>query len=180
MNFLEQIKERAKSDIKRIVLPESGDIRTIKAAAAIQKEGIAKITLIGNKEEIYKLAGGLDLTKTDIIDHTKSEMFEDFANTLYEMRKLKGVSADQAREMMRDPLYFGVMMVKKEWWREPSMPHPTLFGRRCRFCGLLPEPNWRRHSSLWWYRTANSDITAFSYMPIAASLKIRTPTNFPR
>jgi phosphate acetyltransferase len=114
MGFLEQIKERAKADVRRIVLPEATDIRTVTAAAKIQQEGIAKVTLLGDRDAILKLAAGLDLSRTDIVDPEKSPWFDDFANTLYEMRKEKGMTADQAREKMRDPLYFGVMMVKKD------------------------------------------------------------------
>jgi len=113
MNFLEQIKARAKSDIKTIVLPESTDIRTIKAAAMIQEQGIANIVLLGDKKKIYELAGDLDISKARIVDPLNSENFEDYVNTFYEMRKNKGVTLESARETMKNPLYYGVMMVKK-------------------------------------------------------------------
>ncbi len=112
MNFLEQISERAKSDIKTIVLPESSDIRTIKAAAIIQEKGLANIVLVGNPEEIKKLAGDLDISKARIVDPLNSDKFEEYANTFYELRKSKGVTPDKAREIIKDNLYYGVMMVK--------------------------------------------------------------------
>lgn len=112
MNFLEQICERAKKDIKTIVLPESSDIRTIKAAALVQEMGIAKIILVGKKNEISKLAGELDISKAQIVDPETSDKFEEFAQAFYEMRKAKGVTIEKAREIIKDELYWGVMMVK--------------------------------------------------------------------
>ncbi len=113
MNFMEGITKRAKSNIKTIVLPESTDIRTIKAASMIQEKGIAKIVLVGNQDEINKLAGDIDISQAKIIDPFNSDEFEDYVNTFYEMRKNKGVTLEQAQETMKNPLYYGVMMVKK-------------------------------------------------------------------
>ncbi len=113
MNFLEQISQRAKADVKTIVLPESNDIRTIKAAALIQEKGIANVVLVGNEAEIKKLAGDLDISKARIVDPLNSDKFEDYANTFYELRKAKGVTPEQAREIMKDTVYWAVMMVKK-------------------------------------------------------------------
>ncbi len=113
MNFLEQIVSRAKSDIKTIVLPESTDIRTIKAAAMIQKQGIANIILVGNKNEIKKLAGDLDISKAQIVDPADFDKFDEYVNTLYELRKAKGMTIEQARKLLSENvLYFGIMMVK--------------------------------------------------------------------
>lgn len=112
MNFLEQISQRAKSDIQTIVLPESSDIRTIKAAAIIQEKGLANIVLVGNPEEIKKLAGDLDISKARIVDPLNSDKFEEYSNAFYELRKSKGVTPEKARETMKDNLYYGVMMVK--------------------------------------------------------------------
>ncbi|HHV99885.1 MAG TPA: phosphate acetyltransferase [Clostridiaceae bacterium] len=114
MNFLEQITQRAKADIKTIVLPESNEIRTLKAAAMVQEQGIAKIVLVGKEEEIKKLAGDLDISKAIIVDPEKSDKFDDYVNTFYELRKAKGMTLEKAREIMKDPLYYGVMMVKKD------------------------------------------------------------------
>ncbi len=113
MNFLEQIISRAKSDIKTIVLPESTDIRTIKAAAMIQEQGIANVILVGNKDEIKKLAGDLDISKAQIVDPANFDKFEEYVNTLYELRKAKGMTLEQARKLLSENvLYFGIMMVK--------------------------------------------------------------------
>lgn len=112
MKFLEQIIQRAKSDIKTIVLPESEDIRTIKAAAMIQEQGVANIILVGNENKINELANGLDISKARIVDPLKFDKFEEYANTFYELRKAKGVTIEKARETMKDYVYFATMMVK--------------------------------------------------------------------
>lgn len=112
MNFLEETIRRAKSDIKTIVLPESEDIRTLKAAAMVLAEGTAKIVLIGNAEEIKKLAGDLDVSKATIVEPQKSDKFDDYSNAFFELRKSKGVTMEQARETMKDYVYFATMMVK--------------------------------------------------------------------
>ena len=112
MKFLEQISERAKKDIKTIVLPESSHIRTIKAAAMVLEKSIARIVLVGKEAEIKKLAGDLDISKARIVDPETSPDFERYANALYEIRKSKGMTPEQARELVKDELYWGVMMVK--------------------------------------------------------------------
>lgn len=113
MSFLEQISKRAKQDMKTIVLPESTDIRTLKATAMIQEQGLANVILVGNEAEIKKLAGDLDISKAKIVDPLASDKFEDYANTFYELRKSKGVTMEQARETMKDYVYYATMMVKK-------------------------------------------------------------------
>jgi phosphate acetyltransferase len=113
MNFLEQIVKKAKEDIKTIVLPESNDIRTLKAAAMVQKQGIANVILIGNGDEIKKLSGDLDISKAKIVDPANFEKFDEYVNTLFELRKAKGMTLEQAKEILsKNPLYFGIMMVK--------------------------------------------------------------------
>ncbi|HBQ63583.1 MAG TPA: phosphate acetyltransferase [Clostridiales bacterium] len=113
MNFLDQIKQRAREDRKRIVLPESTDIRTLKAAAIIKAEGIAEPILLGDPAAVKQLAGDLDLTGIPIIQPEHAPEFSVYAQTFHEMRKSKGVTPEQARETLRDPLYYGVMMVKQ-------------------------------------------------------------------
>jgi len=113
MNILDEFIQKAKADKKTIVLPESNDIRVLRAAAMIQEQGIADIILIGNGQEIKKLAEGLDISKARIVDPVEFEWFEDYVNTFYEMRKAKGITVEKAREIMQDCTYFGVMMVKK-------------------------------------------------------------------
>lgn len=114
MTFLEQIVQRAKADKKTIVLPESNDIRVLTAASRVQQQEIADVVLIGKEEEIKKLAGDLDLRGIKIIDPETAEDFDDFVETFYEMRKAKGMTPEKARETMLNPLYYGVMMIKKE------------------------------------------------------------------
>lgn len=113
MGFLEKISERAKEDIKTIVLPESSDIRTLKAAAMIQEQGLAKIILIGDKKAIEAKKGNLDISKATIINPVDSEYYNEFSESFYEMRKAKGVTQEKARQIMLDELYFAVMLVKK-------------------------------------------------------------------
>ncbi len=113
MTFIEQVKQRAKAHKKTIVLPESDDMRVLRAAAMVLEEGIADIILVGNEEEIKKKAGDLDLSKARIVDPLNSDKFEDYVNTFYELRKAKGITPEKAREIMKDYVYWGVMMVKK-------------------------------------------------------------------
>ena len=113
MKFLEQIISRAKQDKKTIVLPESLDERTIRAAELIGKQDIANVILVGNKDEIAKKAEGHDISKATIIDPANSEYYEDFVNSFFEMRQKKGVTLEKAKTTILDPLYFGVMLVKK-------------------------------------------------------------------
>lgn len=114
MNFIDTIKERAKKDIKKIVLPEASDLRILKAAEMAVKSAYADIVLIGNKENINKMAkeNNLDISKTTIIDPQISEKSEIYANSLYELRKEKGMTLEKARELVKDEVYFGMMMVK--------------------------------------------------------------------
>ncbi|MCX7773802.1 MAG: phosphate acetyltransferase [Clostridia bacterium] len=111
--FLKRITERARADKKTIVLPESTDIRTIKATAMILEQGFANVVLVGEEDKINTLKGDLDISGAQIINPLTSDKFEDYANSFYEMRKSKGVTLEQARETMKNPLYWGVMMVKK-------------------------------------------------------------------
>lgn len=114
MNFIDSIKERAKKDIKTIVLPETEDVRVLKAAEKVIKEGFANIVLIGNEEETLKLAkeNNINLEGIKIIEPFKSEKFDEYVNVFYELRKKKGVTIEQAKEIMLNYVYFGMMMVK--------------------------------------------------------------------
>lgn len=112
-NFLDRISERAKADKKTIVLPESTDIRTIEATAMILQRGIANVILVGDQDKIKELAGDLDISGAVIVNPETSEKLDDYANTFYELRKHKGMTPEKAREIMKNELYFGVMMVKK-------------------------------------------------------------------
>lgn len=111
--FIRSVMERAKANKKTIVLPESTDIRTIKATAMILEKGFADIVLIGDEAKINEIKGDLDISGAKIVNPLTSDKFEDYANTLYELRKKKGMTLEQARKTMENPLYWGVMMVKK-------------------------------------------------------------------
>ena len=115
MGFIDTIKERAKSDIKTIVLPESNDRRVLIAAAKILKEGIANVIMVGKEEKIMDGARWLelDLSKVQIVDPETSKKFEEYANALFELRQKKGMTIEKARERLKsDYLMWGVMMVK--------------------------------------------------------------------
>ena len=115
MSFIENVKSKVKNDIKTIILPESNDIRVLKAPQQILKEEFADIILIGNREQINKLAkeNNLDISKAKIVDPKTSNKFSSYANSFYELRKAKGMTLDKAKEMMKDNVYFGMMMVKQ-------------------------------------------------------------------
>ena len=115
MNFIENIKERAKQDVKTIVLPESNDRRSLIAAAKILDEGIADLIMIGKEEKIMDGARWLevDLSKIKVVDPETSDKFEEYAQKLFELREKKGMTLEKARERLRtDNLMWGVMMVK--------------------------------------------------------------------
>lgn len=116
MSFIDDIKKRAKEEIKTIVLPESTDIRTLKAVDIISKDEFCKIVLIGNKDEVIELANknNFDISKAEIIEPNDSEYYEEYANAFYELRKHKGMTLEKAKELMLDPVFFGMMMVKQE------------------------------------------------------------------
>ena len=113
MGFIDEIKAKAKSCKKTIVLPESEDIRTYEAAEAILKEGTANLVLIGSEEEIAKNKGDFDITGATIVDPATYEKTDEYVATLVELRKKKGMTEEQARELLlNNYLYYGVMMVK--------------------------------------------------------------------
>lgn len=113
MGFIDGIKARAKSDIKTIVLPESYDMRVIEAAARIKEEGIAKVILVGDPEDIAKNCGSYDLSGIEIIDPETYPGLDDFIVHFYELRKRKGMTLNDARRILTSNyLFFGCMLVK--------------------------------------------------------------------
>lgn len=115
MNFLDKIKKLARENKKTIVLPESFEMRTIEATHEILKEGVANIILIGDKEEILKKADGFDISSAIFIDPQKYDKLDVLINKFVEVRKNKGMTEENAREiLLKDPLYFGVLLVKCE------------------------------------------------------------------
>ena len=113
MGFIDQIKERAKTCKKTIVLPETEDIRTYEAAESILKEGTAELILIGSEEEIAKNKGNFDISGATIVDPVTYEKTDSYVAKLVELRSKKGMTEEQAREiLLTNYLYYGVMMVK--------------------------------------------------------------------
>lgn len=116
MSYINDIKKRAKKEVKTICLPEATDERVFIGGIKAIAEGYAKIVFIGNKEEIENLAKkhDMDVSRATIIEPEKSEKFEQYANKLYELRKQKGLTEEQARQLLLDPVYYGMMMVKED------------------------------------------------------------------
>lgn len=115
MDLVQQIIERAKSNKQRIVLPEATEERTLKAADMVLADGVADIILIGNPDEINSLASqwGLgNIGKATVIDPENNPKSEEYAALLAELRKKKGMTIEQARELVRNPLYLGCMIIK--------------------------------------------------------------------
>jgi len=108
--ILQQIRTRAAADLQHIVLPEGEDPRTVEAAAICARESIARITLIGSEEKIR--ATGANLNGVDILDHRKSPDFGKIASLYHELRRAKGVTLEEAEQTVKDPLYYGNLMVK--------------------------------------------------------------------
>ena len=106
---------RAKANLQRIVLPEGTEIRTLKAADIILKEKAAKLILIGNENDIQKLATENNLThiaEATIIDPETNPKMVDYSNLLFELRKSKGMTIEEATKLAKNPLYLGCLMIK--------------------------------------------------------------------
>ena len=113
MGFSADLLSRARALKRVVVLPESDDERVLKAASKVLEIDGAKIILLGKKDEILARAGSLELSGAQFIDISTSEYFDDFASTLFELRKAKGMSKDEAKELISRPEYFGTMLVYK-------------------------------------------------------------------
>lgn len=113
--IISKIKERAKKSKKVIVLPESEDIRVLKAASVASLEEIANIIVIGNEEKVKETCNSenIDISRVRIVDPENSEYTSGFATRLYELRKAKGMTEEKANELVHNYIYFGVMMVKE-------------------------------------------------------------------
>ena len=115
MDLLQQIIARAKSNRQRIVLPEAEEERTLTAADRVLADDIADIILIGNPEKVHALAeekGLKNIDKATLIDPLHCEKSEEYAQLLAELRKKKGMTIEQARELVKNPLYLGCMIIK--------------------------------------------------------------------
>lgn len=115
MILLENIVSKAKQQKVRIVLPEGNSERTLKAADIILREGIAELILLGQNDEIAYLAEkwNLNIEKATIINPSTSPKFDDYVKTFMELRKEKGITYEEARKTISDPMYYGPMMIYK-------------------------------------------------------------------
>lgn len=115
MSFIDTIKKRARSDKKKIVLPESMDKRTWEAAQTILKEDIADLIIIGTPEDIASNADGLDVSKAKIINPRTYEKTEEYVELFTDLRKSKGMTPEKAREtILSDYAYYGCLMIKNK------------------------------------------------------------------
>jgi phosphate acetyltransferase len=114
MNILERIRQRAASDPQHIVLPEGEDPRTVVAASICARERVARVTILGSEEKIRASAreAGVDLGGVHVIDHQRAADFDKVAAFYHELRRAKGMMADEARAAARDPLYYGNLLVR--------------------------------------------------------------------
>lgn len=113
MSFIESIKERAKKNKKTIILPESMDRRVVEAAVKVKNEEIANIIIIGKEDEIKSTNSDLDFTGISFIDPANSDLTEDLINKLVELRKAKGMTYEEAKDLLlNDYMYYACMLVK--------------------------------------------------------------------
>jgi phosphate acetyltransferase len=114
MSILDQIRQRASANPQHIVLPEGEDPRTAVAAAATTRQRIALVTILGEEEKVRAAArqAGADLGGVELIDHTRAGDFDKMVSLLLEARRAKGMTIDEARTALRDPLYYGNLMVR--------------------------------------------------------------------
>ena len=114
MAIIDRIKDKARADVKRIVLPEGDEPRTVQAAAKIKEEGLATLILLGDPAKVNAVAAekGADISGIEIIDPAASPKAAEYAAQLYEIRKAKGMTEEEAAKKVADPMYYGIMMVK--------------------------------------------------------------------
>lgn len=115
MSFIENMKLRAKKNIKTIVLPEGNDIRTIKAVEKVLNEKFADVIVLGDKNEILELAKkeSINIDGVKIINPINDSNYDKLVNDFYELRKAKGMTIEKAKEILKDETYYGMMMVKE-------------------------------------------------------------------
>jgi phosphate acetyltransferase len=114
MEILDRLRKRAASRMQRIVLPEGNDPRTVVAAGICARERLAQIILLGDEQTIRDTAAreGVDLGGVELIDHRRANDFEKMVGLFHELRRAKGLTSDEARTMLADPLYYGNLMVR--------------------------------------------------------------------
>lgn len=113
--ILESIRKRATADPQHIILPEGEDTRTLAAAEMCSRDKIARITLIGDEERLRAAAGdaGINLNGVSMIDHRKAADLGKLATLFYDLRRSKGVTLEEAEQTLKDPLYFGNLLVRE-------------------------------------------------------------------
>ncbi len=114
MDFIKTIRERAKTSLKTIVLPEGADERVIKASAVITKQKIARIIILGSLEKLNSKLKDIDKTEVEIIDPELSPKVQEYAGLLHELRKHKGMTLGKAKELAKNPIWYGTLMVKNK------------------------------------------------------------------
>lgn len=112
MDFVKELESKAAKAGKKIVLCEGEDKRVVEAAAKIVKEGIAKIVLVGNEAECKKVAPDVDLSEIELVDPETSPKTAEYAKILYECRKAKGMTEEEAAKQAKDRTMFGALMLK--------------------------------------------------------------------
>lgn len=112
MDFVKELESKAAKAGKKIVLCEGEDKRVVEAAAKIVKEGIAKIVLVGNEAECKKVAPDVDLSEIELVDPETSPKTAEYAKILYECRKAKGMTEEEAARQAKDRTMFGALMLK--------------------------------------------------------------------
>ena len=114
MTMIEKVWAKARRNLRAIVLPEGDEPRTVQAAAKVRVEGLAEPILLGDPDRIQAVAAktGTDLTSIEIVNPADSARFDAYADALYELRKSKGLSREDAGKLAADPMYYGILMVK--------------------------------------------------------------------
>ncbi|MGH9820889.1 MAG: phosphate acetyltransferase [Pyrinomonadaceae bacterium] len=113
--ILNKIRERAAADLQHIILPEGEDVRTVQAAEICSRDRIAKITIIGSEDKIRSLAAesGANLNGVEMLDHRRSADFGKMAELYHQMRRAKGITLEEAEQTVKDPLYYGNLLVRE-------------------------------------------------------------------
>jgi len=116
MELIKKIQQNAEKNLKKIVLPEAQDPRILKAAARLKQEGLVEPILLGNEKDVHKLAGehSVSLAGISIFDPATSAQKKDFAEQYYQLRKHKGITPEQAAEIVKAPLFYAALMVRNE------------------------------------------------------------------
>lgn len=115
MDLINQIRKKAKAKHKRVVLPEGTEERMVRATKEIISERIAEVTFLGDEKKIEKLAksSGLDLSQVKVVNPADSSKYEEYAEEYLRLREKKGMTLEQAKKIMLNPLFYGAMMVRK-------------------------------------------------------------------